>query len=161
MREIRFATQVARVDGLITTLRADLLGVPFAHHQRSFRTLADTVRRPEARLRETFVLRLCFGVWAKVTRTAQSSKLGSGELLRRCLCAWSAVASQPRASLTAVLFVQQKVHEKLLAVDDDIGHTSSRIDLLQSPFDSDTEYHRRCVAFAEAVDEEVATIESL
>ena len=104
---------------------------------------ADTVRRLEAHLREMFVLRLCFGVWAKDTRTAQSSKLGSGELLRRCLCAWSAVASQPRASLPAVLVVRQKVHEKLLAVDDDIGHINSRIDQLQSPVDSDTEYHRR------------------
>ena len=105
-RESHFTLQVARVDKLITAMRADLLGVTFSHYQRSFRTLTSMVGRSEARLQETLVLRLCFGIWVKVLRTARLSELGSGELLRRCLCAWSAVASPQRASLSAVLSLQ-------------------------------------------------------
>ena len=48
------------------------------------------------------------------------------------------------------------MHEKLAAADGDIGYINNRINQFPSPVDSDTEYHRRCIALADAADEEVA-----
>ena len=53
------------------------------------------------------------------------------------------------------------MQDKLLATDDELHYINNRIGPSPPQVDSDAEYHRRCIALAEAVEEEVATIESL
>ena len=51
--------------------------------------------------------------------------------------------------------------ERLLAIDEDIEYISDRIAQLPSSVDSDTEYHERCVALADAAEGDEARGESL
>ena len=155
------SSQFARVDRLINALQADLVGVTCSRCQRSFVTLACMVGRSSARLQDKRALRVCFGLWARARHAVVESELRASDFLRRCLCAWSAVSSPERASLSAVHALRVEMHEKLAATDGGIGYINNRINQFPSPVDSDTEYHRRCIALADAADEEVATIESM
>ena len=158
---LRFATQVARLDGLISTLREDLQGLSSLRHRCPLRTLATRVVGLDACLHEAFLFRLCYGVWAKGVSISLSSRREIGELVRRCLCAWSSVASQPRASLPAVLFVQQKVQEKLTAVEVAIDLIGRRLDLLRSPLNSSGSLHQDRATPAGPTYHDVAAVETL
>ena len=81
--------------------------------------------------------------------------------MRRCFCGWSSVSSPQRASLSAVLTLPQEVQDKLLATDEELQYINNRIGPPPPQVDNDAEYHRRCIALAEAAEEEVATMESL
>ena len=81
--------------------------------------------------------------------------------MRRCFCGWSSVSSPQRAKLSAVLTLHQEVEDRLLATDEELQYINNRIGPPPPQVDNDAEYHRRCIALAEAAEEEVATMESV
>ena len=181
-----FAIQVVRVDNLILGMHSDLRGVAFSHYFRSFQSLATLVGRAESRRQEEYALRAGFCVWAGVHRSSQrtaykSWELGrqgfcvwasvlhasqrtaysSGDLVRRCFCGWSSVCAPQRAKLSAVLILHQELEDRLLATDEELRYLNNRIGPTPPQVDNDAEYHLRCIALAEAAEEELATMESL